>query len=203
VESELVNQMSEEILRELDAVIIAEMLLWANAGNVNWAWTVPTGYTAKEWYETLGHAAIDAEDMLFGNRYRPADWILCGRHFGTFLRKMQDFKPAPREFDSFPLGVEMIGRIEGLWDVYVSPGLNTNRAIMGVYPRSQTDTGYVFAPYIPITPMPKVYAEYLPYDDATLPGAYLNTDKWSRNVRTRYAKFFCVRELYATLSIAA
>jgi hypothetical protein len=205
VESELVQQMSLEILRELDQVILAEMLLWAGAGNVNWAWTPAAGHTNKEWYETLGHAVIDAEDLIYGQRFRSADWIIAGRNVVKYLRKMQDFKPEPRNqpFDPFALGVQMVGRVEGFWDVYLTSHINSNRAIVGVYPSSQTDTGYVFAPYIPLTPMPRVYAEFLPHDDATLPGAFVNTDKFSRNVRTRYGKKLCVPQLYATLSIAA
>jgi len=206
IENELVTQMSLEILHEIDQIILAEILLWAQAGNVNWAWTVPATYTSpKDHYETLGHAMIDAEDLIYGQRYRKADWIVAGRRVVRFIRKMQDFKPEARNqpFDPFAMGVELVGRVEGFWDVYLTSYINQDRAIMGCYPRSQTDTGYVYAPYIPLMPMPKVYAEYLPYNDATLPGAYLNTDKWSRNVRTRYGKKLVVPQLYSTLSIAA
>ena len=206
IESELIQQMSLEILHEIDQIILAEILLWASAGNVNWSWTVPAAYTsAKDYYQTLGHALIDAEDLIYGQRYRRADWIVAGRRVVRFIRKMQEFQPAPRNqpYDPFTVGVENVGRLTGFWDVYLTSYINQDRAIMGCYPRSQTDTGYVFAPYIPLMPMPKVYAEFKAYDDATLPGAYVNTDKWSRNVRTRYGKKLVVPQLYSTLSIAA
>jgi hypothetical protein len=208
VENELVTQMSLEIQHEIDQIILAEILLWAQAGNVNWAWTVPVAppYSShKDYYQTLGHAFIDAEDLIYAQRYRRADWIVAGRRVVRYIRKMQDFKPEPRNqpFDPFAMGVELVGRVEGFWDVYLTSYINQDRAIMGCYPRSQTDTGYVYAPYIPLMPMPKVYAEFLAYNDATLPGAYLNTDKWSRNVRTRYGKKLVVPQLYSTLSIAA
>jgi len=205
VESELVQQMGMEILREIDQRILSEILLWASAGNVNWHWTVPAGISDKDHYETLGHALIDAEDLIYGQRWRSGEWVIGGRNFVKFMRKMQDFRPEPRNTgdEPFKMGVELVGRIEGFWDVYLTPMINTNRAIMGVYPRTQTDTGYVYAPYIPLAPMPLVYAEYLPHNDATLPGAYLNTDKWSRNVRTRYGKRLVVPQLFSTLSISA
>jgi len=206
VEAELVDQMAQEILREIDQIVLAEILLWAGSGNVNWHWTMGATYTAaKDWYETLGHACIDAEDLIYGNRYRKADWIVCGRNFTKYIRKMQDFKPTPRTQPpiSASLGVEQIGTVTGFWDVYQTMMINTNRAIMGVYPRSQTDTGYVFAPYIPLAPMPLIYAEYAGPSDATMPGAYKNVDKWSRNVRTRYAKKMVVPDLFSTLSISA
>jgi hypothetical protein len=203
VESELITQASLEIQREIDQIVLAEMLLWAGAGNVNWNWTVPAGTLPKDHYQGLGEAVIDAEDLIYGARYKEAQWIICGRHVATFMRKMLDFKPEPRANDPFKLGVELIGRIEGLWDVYRTPYINTNRAIMGIYPTSVTDTGYVFAPYIPIEAMQKVYAEFKPYNDATMPGAYINADKWTRNIRTRYAKKLVVPNLFSTLAIAA
>ena len=205
VESELVFQMSQEILREMDQRILGEILLWAGAGNVNWAWTMGSGYTtAKSWYETLGHALIDAEDLIYGYRYRSADFVIGGRNFVKYIRKMQDFKPEPRNQppNIFKMGVELVGRIEGFWDVWLTPFINTNRAIMGYYPRTQTDTGYVYAPYIPLAPMPLVYASYSGPSESDA-GAYKNTDKWSRNVRTRYGKKLVVPQAYSTLSIAA
>jgi len=206
IEGELVQQMAMQIQREIDQIVLAEMLLWASAGNVNWAWTVPAAYTsAKDYYQTLGHACVDAEMNIYAQFYRQADWIICGRRVASYMRKMQDFVPAPRNQppDPFKMSVQHIGEITGFWDVYLTMHINQDRAIMGCYPRSMTDTAYVFAPYIPLTAMPKVYAEYLGPNDATLPGAYINTDKWSRNVRTRYAKRLVMPRLLSTLSIAA
>jgi len=205
VESELITQMSLEILREIDQIVIAEMLAGATAGASTWTWTNTSTWSNQEWYKGLGHAFVDMEDDIYGARFRSGQWIIAGRNVVKYIRKMSDFVPAPRNqpFDPFKMGVENIGRLTGYWDIYLTNYLNTNRAIMGVYPRSVIDTGYVFSPYIPLTPMPKIYAEYAAHDDATFPGAYSNTDKWSRNVRTRYARKMVVPELFATLTISA
>lgn len=205
VEQELVTQMSLEILREIDQIMIAEMLAGATAGASTWNWTNATTWPDKSWYETLGHAFVDMEDDIYGARFREGQWIIAGRNVVKYIRKMQDFIPAPRNqpFDPFAMGVQNVGRLQGYWDIYLTSYINTNKAIMGVYPRQTIDTGYVFAPYIPLTPMPKIYAEYNEFDHATAPGAYVNTDKWSRNVRTRYARKMVVGDLYATLTISA
>jgi len=201
IESELVDQISQEILREHDQRCITELTEGAGAGNADWHWTLDEGYTAKEWYETLADAVIDSEDLIFGYRFRNADWMLCGRNAYKFIRKMSDFKPADRPSvggQSIQLGVELVGRIEGFWDVYRSPYQDTNKILLGPYPRTQTDTGYIYAPYIPLGPMPLVYGEY---DSDT--GVYKNTDKWSRNVRTRHATALVVPELYSTVELAS
>ena len=204
VEAELIDQMASEITRELEERCLNEVLNGAGAGNTNWSSTVPAGYTTKEWAETLVHAFIDTEDLIFANRYRKADYLVAGRNVIKWLRKASDYKAEPRarpDLNPSTVGVELIGTLNGLWDVYTSVYINASKAIMGVYPRSQTDAGYIFAPYIPLAAMPLVYAEFLPYDDSTLPGAYLNTDKWSRNVRTRNAKKMVVAELFGTVTI--
>jgi hypothetical protein len=115
------------------------------------------------------------------------------------------------EGQSFRLGTEVVGRLDGQWDIWKTPLLGSNHAIVGAYPKGIVDAGFIFAPYIPITPMPLVYAEYVYNTDAEGEGpgygepphgAYLNTDKWTRNVRTRNAMKMVVPELYAKVVIA-
>lgn len=201
VEKELVTNMAQEILREIDQRILAEIIAGATAGATTWNWTMGAGYTtAKDWYQTLGDALIDLEDLIYSKRYRAADYLVCGRRLARYIRKMSDFVPAPTNQppDAFPLGVKLLGTLTGFWDVYVTVFINQDTGVMGVYPRSQTDTGYIYAPYIPLAPMPLVYAEY----EATT-GYYKNVDKWSRNVRTRYGKKMVVGDLFGTITISA
>lgn len=204
VESELVTNCAAEILRELEYRCLREILNGAGSGNVNWSSTIPAAYTAREWYETLNHSCIDAEALVYANRYRNTDWIIGARNFIDYLQKAAVFKPAERMVPPGPRGlsgVEYVGRMGVFWDVYVTPYIPDSRAIMGCYPRSVIDTGFVFAPYIPLMPMPLIYAEFKGPADETLPGAYVNVDKWSRNVRTRNAKKMVVANMYSTLTI--
>lgn len=206
VENELVRACAGEILRELEQRCLNEILTGATGGNVTWNWTVPAGHTNRQWYETLSHSLLDAETLVYNNRFRNADWVIGGRTLVTYLAKAAVFKPAERMVPPGPRslsGVEYVGRMGAFWDVYVTPYISATRGIMGCYPRSVIDTGYVFAPYIPLMPMPLIYAEFLGPSDATLPGAYVNVDKWSRNVRTRNAKKMVVPELYSTITVAA
>ena len=199
VQSELVQEAAREIRSEIDYRCLTEIMAGATAGNANWSWTIPAGgnYVAKTWYETLYHALLDAENLIFGARYRSADFVIAGRTLSLYLRKAGDFEPSNATTE-FAAGMKHEGVLEGLWDIYTSVFMNTNQGLMGVYPRSQLDTGYVFAPYIPLTPMPLVYADF---DPTT--GNYQNKDKWTRNIRTRNAHKMVVGALYATITIAA
>ena len=204
VGAELVSAASGEILRELEHRMLDEIVTGAGAGNVPWAWTVPAGTLAKDHYETLHHAFIDAQVLIYNNRFRNADWVICGVNVASFIQKGADFTPFGRMTPPGPQlsGVRLFGERTGFWDLYVTPYINTNIAVMGTYPRSVIDTGYVFAPYIPLAAMPLVYADFLPRGHAR-EGTYRNVDKFTRNVRTRNAKMMVVNTMYATITITA
>jgi hypothetical protein len=98
--------------------------------------------------------------------------------------------------------VQKVGTIEGYWTVYETAlTAFRDKILVGVYPTSKIFASYLFGPYIPLTPMPLVYAEFKPYNDITMPGAYVNVDKWSRNVRTRNARKLAIPELFGVVTI--
>jgi hypothetical protein len=209
IESELINNAAMEIGREFEQRIIAEILAGASAGNVNFDTDIPSGYTLRDrdYYETLQHKFIDAEDLIMTTRYRKADYILCGREVTKYLMKSSDFKPEPRLRQTtgpFQSGVEFVGTLSGLWQIYTSMYMTSSKALMGIWPTSMTDCGYIWAPYIPIMSMPLVYAEYV-YDESSglagRHGMYRNTDMWSRNIRTRNGKKFVVKDMFATITL--
>jgi len=207
VEQELVRAMSEEILRDLEAKVVNEILVGATAGNVTWNWTLGATYTNdKDWFQTLGDKIIDAERLVRTNRHRRCQYIIAGLRFESYLRKMSTWNTTQVSADvSGPLqtGVELMGSLNGMWDVYSTPYIDQDRAIISYYPESMLHAGYIWAPYVPLMPMELQYSEMLPYDDGTLPGALLNTDKWNRNVLTRNAFYFAEPQMFATLSISA
>jgi len=206
VGAELVAAAGSEILRELEHRMLNEILAGASAGNVNWSQTVPAAYTkAKDWYETIFHALIDAQMLIYNNRFRNADWVICGTTLAGFIMKAADFVPLERMVPPGPMstGVQLMGSIKGFWDIYMTPYIPAAKGIMGTYPRTTIDTGYVFAPYIPLAAMPLVYADYRGPNDATHPGAYENKDKWTRNIRTRNGKKMVVSDMYATITVTS
>ena len=197
VEQELVTDMSQEILRELEHVVIGEMWNSASLANVTWTSAYPAGatYSYTDHYQTIFHKLIDADREVYDSTHRHGDWIVCGSTFQAYIDKAKLWSSTPSEKESpstLTSGVQYAGTIGGRWQVFTTPYLTTTRAIMSTWPTSAIDAGYIWAPYVPLMPMPKVYAEELPWDDATLPGALLGTDKWTAYVRTRNAKL-CVQ----------
>lgn len=192
----LVSGMSGEIAREHDQRILQEIYNGA-ATEVTWSKTIADGYLAKEWYETLIHAIIDADMNIWNAHYRRADWLVCGKGFYSYLLKTGTFKADRTDIDLASTGVEWMGRLEGLYDVYLSAYLGDDEGVVGRYTRDVIDTGYVIAPYIPLAAMPAIYAEM--ETDGTL----LNTDKWTQNVRTRQAKRMVQNTMFSRVKLTA
>jgi hypothetical protein len=197
VEQELVTDMSQEILRELEHVVIGEMWNSASLANVTWTAAYPAGatYSYTDHYQTLFHSLIDADAEVYNSVHRHADWIICGSTFAAYIDKAKFWSSTMSEQQSpsqMSSGVQYAGTIGNRWTVFTTPYLNASRALMSTWPTSAIDAGYIWAPYVPLMPMPKIYAEELPWDDATLPGALIGTDKWTTYVRTRNAKL-CVQ----------
>lgn len=189
----LVDGMAGEIARELDHRILNEIYNGA-ATEVTWDTTVPEGYLAKEWYETLGHAIVDADMNIWTFHYRRGDWIVCGRSVFSYMLKSQNFKSERTDDSTASTGIERMGRYSGLYDVYLSAYLPDVGAVMGRYTRNVIDTGYIIAPYIPLSPMPAIYAEMDPTD-----GTLKNVDKWTQNVRMRQAKAMVQNQMYSRI----
>ncbi len=206
VDREMVLEMSQEIMRELEQVVLLAMFGGATAGNVTWSWTKPAAYTSHtDYYQTLYHAIVDAERLVRGARHQWCNYVVCGLDVIGYVLKSNWFEAGDRSSDpAGPIssGVVLEGR-SGRWDIYSSPYVADRQALVSYYPRTMLHTGYIWAPYIPLTPMPLQYSEMLPYDHATLPGAYVNTDKWNRNVRTRNARRMVQPNMFATITISA
>jgi hypothetical protein len=205
-ESELLQAMAQEIMRELEERVLKHIETGAGAGNVNWDDTIGSGYTAKEWYETLFHAVIDAEKLVRDTRHRNCDYIIAGSQLVTFLMKATNFSltpdVGPTMVGPLPSGVRFEGRLANRWDLYSTPYISQEKAIVSYYPESMLHTGYIWSPYVPLMPMPLTYGTMNDYDDDTnQPGALVNKDGWNRNIRTRNGRYFCEPNMFATITV--
>ena len=193
VRQTLVNAAAGEIAREHDERILNEVYNGA-ATQTTWSQTVAAGHTTKEWAETLVHALITADMNIWATHFRRADWIVCGSTFFQWLLRSASFVSYRDDTEMASTGIEKVGRLQELYDVYLTPYINTLGAVMGRYTRETVYTGYVIAPYIPLAPMPAIYAEMDPSD-----GRLLNVDKWTQNVRTRQAKKMVQNTMFARI----
>jgi len=195
-QSELMTALSGEIAREIDREIIVDLFNFAGAGNVDWVSTQPTSgpwslQSPKDYGRTIYDAIIDANNLIVKKRYRNASWIVASATDATRLEKLEAFRLFPAASPGTPgeivTGPHLFGTIEGRFAVYKDPWLADGVMLLGYRGATPLDTGYVYAPYIPLM--------------ATAPFQDPNTLTTVRAMMTRFAKQGLLPEMYATVTI--
>lgn len=195
VEGEMVMALSVEVGRELFGIIINDILTGATGGTA----TLPAkGGSAVQDYRYLeSQPLFGAEAQIYARRNHDCDTILAGLDVAQFLTQQDNFHITPADAQSTlaSFGVTHLGTFQNKFSVYKTNFLPPNLAIMFNQPKDWLHAGYVFMPYIPLSPMPLVYAGY-----STASGNYQNTDEWTRNIRMRAGKLLTVSDEYAIIT---
>ena len=216
-EVELTQILSEQIALELDREILNDLLTQANGANLFWS-RAPgkfvnkeTGVevqqstslapgpsftgTVREWYETLVETIIDVANTIHRKTLRgSANFIVIGPDVATMLEASVLYRPdysldgegqvgAP-----FTLGAEKVGTLSNRFTTYKDPYFPRNKILVGYKGGSYLETGYVYAPYVPLIVTPTIFA---PEDFTPRKG-----------VMTRYGKKMVRADFYGTVTIA-
>tara|TARA_R110001592_G_scaffold188358_6_gene433599 strand:+ start:21561 stop:23444 length:1884 start_codon:yes stop_codon:yes gene_type:complete len=213
-EVELTQILSEQIALELDREILNDLLTQANGANLYWS-RAPgkfvnklTGNTAhkasslaggpsftgtvREWYETLTETIIDASNQIHRKTLRgSANFIVVGPDVATILESSVLYKPnfsldGDGQASSMSIGAEKVGNLSNRFTVYKDPYFPRNKILVGYKGGSYLETGYVYAPYVPLIVTPTIFA---PEDFTPRKG-----------VMTRYGKKMVRSDFYGTVT---
>jgi hypothetical protein len=215
-EVELTGILSEQIAIEIDREILNDLLTQANGANMYWS-RAPgvfvnklTGATqslasslsigpaftgtVREWYETLVETVIDVANTIHRKTLRgSANFMVTSPDVCTMLEASVLYKPK-MSIDSegqvsspFTIGAEAVGTLSNRFTVYKDPYFPTNRVLVGYKGGSYLETGYVYAPYVPLIVTPTIYA---PEDFTPRKG-----------VMTRYGKKMIRSDFYGTVTV--
>jgi len=194
-ESELMVVLSDEIVREVDMIIIDDMVASATAGNVNWNINMPNeapwiNIDPKIYKATLYDAIVDANNLIFKKRYRNATWIIADSDTCTRLEKLEGFKLTETVDDAlFNIGIHQFGVLRNRWVVYKHPWFQANKMLVGFKGASWMDTGYVYAPYIPLYTTPLI--------------VHPDTFKPIRGMMSRYGRKVIHGDCFATVTLVS
>lgn len=190
-EAELTGMLGSEISREIDRMIVNDLVAGASAGNVNWSPTKPVSYdgTLAEYNQTLFHAILDASTLIFKKRYREANFIVAGVDFCSRLEKMNTFRYAPGvEGGTVVQGLHVFGAVSGRFKIIKDPMMAPNKALVGYKGSSWMETGYVYSPYIPLFSTP----------------TFMHPENFKpvRGVMSRFGRNMLIGDFYATVTIS-
>jgi Major capsid protein Gp23 len=205
-EVELTQVLSEAIALEIDREILGDLLYNATGANFWWS-RIPGRFvnktsgsivagptftgTVREWYETLIETCIDVANNIHRKTLRgAANFMVTSPDVATILEASVLYKPVlsmdPKE-TMFTVGTEKVGTLNNRFTVYKDPYFPRNRILMGYKGGSFLETGYVYAPYVPLIVTPTIYA---PEDFTPRKG-----------VMTRYAKQLVRSDFYGTVTV--
>ena len=215
-EVELTSILSEQIALEIDREILNDLVTQANGANYYWS-RAPgrfvnktTGQpvtlasslsigpaftgTVREWYETLVETIIDVANTIHRKTLRgSANFMVTGPDVATILESSVLYKPKfsmdgeGQVASPFTIGAEAIGTISNRFTVYKDPYFSRNKILVGYKGGSYLETGYVYAPYVPLIVTPTIFA---PEDFTPRKG-----------VMTRYGKKTVRSDFYGTVTV--
>ena len=215
-EVELTQILSEQVALEIDREILNDLLTEAAGANLYWS-RAPGKFvdktngnevllgsalsagprftgTVREWYETLTETIIDVANTIHRKTLRgSANFVVTSPDVCTMLEASVLYR-ANYSLDGegqvkspFTLGAEKVGTLSNRFTVYKDPYFPRNKVLVGYKGGSYLETGYVYAPYVPLIVTPTIFA---PEDFTPRKG-----------VMTRYGKKMVRADFYGTVTI--
>ena len=182
-EAELTSILSEQIAAEIDRGILRELRKvapWQARFDVN-GWrrqaAFSTNYTQKDWNQELMTKVNQISAQINKATLRGgANWIVVSAEISALLDNLEYFHvtDASAEQNQYNMGIEKIGSLSGRYQVFVDPYSPHWSMIIGHKGKSLLDTGYIYAPYVPMQLTPTMYN---PFNFAPIKG-----------IMTRYAQ---------------
>jgi hypothetical protein len=202
-EVELTQILSEQIALEIDREILEDLVAGARAGIRYWsrspgdflnretgapigASTVAPDFTGNvsEWYETLIETINDVSAQIHRKTLRgAANFVVCGPEVANILEFTAGFRAnVTADSDRGDAGAVKVGSLSKKFDIMVDPYFMRNVILVGRRGSSFLESGYVYAPYVPLQTTPTIFGveDFVP----------------RKGVMTRYAKQMVRPDMY-------
>jgi len=194
-EAELTALLSEQVAAEIDREILRDLRKGA-AWTLRWDYNgwrrvgATTSYTQKDWNQTLITAINQLSAQIHKSTLRGgANWIVVSSEVSAIFDDLEYFhvSNASAEQDQYNMGIERVGTLAGRYQVYRDPYFPANQVLIGHKGTSLLDTGYIYAPYVPLQLTPTMYN---PFNFTPIKG-----------IMTRYAKKMVNNRFYARITV--
>jgi len=202
-EVELTQILSEQIALEIDREILEDLVVGARAGVRYWSrkpgnfldrdegTTVTADFTGNvsEWYETLIETINDVSAQIHRKTLRgAANFVVCGPEVANLLEFTAGFRAnVTADSDRGDAGAVKVGSLSKKFDVLVDPYFLRNVILVGRRGSSFLESGYVYAPYVPLQTTPTIFGveDFVP----------------RKGVMTRYAKKMVRPDMYGIVVV--
>jgi len=206
-EVELTQILSEQIALEIDQEILEDLVRGAEAATLYWsrdagkflnrvtgveigASSTPdfTG-NVSEWYETLIETINDVSAAIHRKTLRGgANFVVCGPEVANILEFTAGFRAnVTADSDRGDIGAVKVGSLSKKFDILVDAYFPRNLVLVGRRGSSFLESGYVYAPYVPLQTTPTIFGveDFVP----------------RKGVMTRYAKKMVRPDMYGLVIV--
>jgi len=206
-EVELTSILSEQIALEIDREILADLVNGATAATYYWSRSPglfvnrTTGAeigasgapdftgTVSEWYETLIETINDVSAQIHRKTLRGgANFVVVSPEVANVLEFTAGFRAnVTADADAGDIGAVKVGSLNRKFDVIVDPYFARNAILVGRKGASFLESGYVYAPYVPLQTTPTIFGpeDFVP----------------RKGVMTRYAKKMVRPDMYGLVIV--
>ena len=212
-EVELTSILSEQIALEIDREILEDLIKGSTAGTQYWSrrpgrfLNRETGTqiggnldneslmgadftgTVSEWYETLAETVNDVSAQIHRKTLRGgANFVVCSPEVANILEFTAGFRASiGNDYGNGQIGATNVGSLSKKFDVYVDPYFPRNVLLVGRKGGSFLESGYVYAPYVPLQVTPTIFGveDFVP----------------RKGVMTRYAKKMVRPDMYGLVIV--
>ena len=194
-EAELTALLSEQVAAEIDREILMDLRTGA-AWTLRWDYNgwkrLPNnnGYTQKDWNQTLITAVNQLSAQIHKATLRGgANFVVVSSEVSAVFDDLEYFhvSNAAPEQDQYNMGIERAGSLGGRYTVYRDPYAPAHSVLVGHKGKSLLDTGYIYAPYVPLQLTPTMYN---PFNFVPIKG-----------IMTRYAKKMVNNRFYGHIRV--
>ena len=207
-EVELTSILSEQIALEIDQEILEDLIKGATAGTLYWSRApglfvnIETGAevgassaapdftgTVSEWYETCLERVNDVSARIHRKTLRGgANFIVTSPEIASILEFTAGFRAnVTVDAERGTAGAMKVGQLSKKLDVYIDPYFPRNLILVGRRGSSFLESGYVYAPYVPLQVTPTIFGteDFVP----------------RKGVMTRYAKKMVRPDMYGLVVV--
>ena len=207
-EVELTSILSEQIALEIDREIMEDLVKGASAGTYYWSRSpglfvnrstgAEVGASAKapdftgtvsEWYETLIETINDVSAQIHRKTLRGgANFVVTSPEVANIMEFTAGFRASVTADDNKGVaGAQKVGSVSKKFDVFVDPYFPRNLCLVGRKGNSFLESGYVYAPYVPLQVTPTIFGveDFVP----------------RKGVMTRYAKKMVRPDMYGLVVV--
>jgi hypothetical protein len=158
-EAELTAMLSEQVAAEIDREVLKDLRKGA-AWQLRWDYNgwrktaqASNAYTQKDWNQTLITKVNQISAQIHKSTLRGgANFLVVSSEIAAIFNDLEYFhvSDASAEQDTFNMGIEKVGSLAGRYQVYSDPYSPAGSMIIGHKGKSLLDTGYIYAPYVPL-----------------------------------------------------